>query len=192
MKSTEKIEKAVLTILREIGEDPTRPGLLDTPKRVANSFYELTSGYSMDPDQVINDAIFRSDYDEMVLVRNIEFASLCEHHLLPFVGLAHIAYIPDGWILGLSKMPRIVDMFSKRLQVQERMTVEIANFIDKRLKPKGVAVVIEALHTCSMIRGVKKNRARMVTSAMRGVFKENTRTRMEFLSLISREAGREV
>jgi len=182
-----RLEDAILTILEEIGENPKREGLLDTPSRVARALKELTSGYSIDPQKLINGALFESSYDEMVVVRNIEFASLCEHHLLPFIGVVHVAYIPDGKIIGLSKIPRIVDMFSKRLQVQERMTVEIADFLDEHLQPAGVAVVIEALHSCAMIRGVKKNQARMVTSAMRGVFRKDARTRMEFLTYIGSE-----
>lgn len=182
-----KIEDAIMVIIEEIGENPNREGLLNTPGRVAQALKELTSGYFIDQKKLINGAIFESSYNEMVVVKNIEFASLCEHHLLPFIGVAHVAYIPDGKIIGLSKIPRIVDMFSKRLQVQERMTIEIADLLNNVLKPAGVAVVIEALHTCAMIRGVKKNQARMVTSAMKGVFREDARTRTEFLSHLLRE-----
>jgi GTP cyclohydrolase I len=182
-----KLEEAIRTILIEVGEDPTRKGLSMTPGRVARALREMTAGYKIDVSKLIEGALFESDYDEMVLVRDIEFASLCEHHLLPFIGFVHVAYIPNGRIIGLSKIPRIVDAFAKRLQVQERMTVEIADFLENNLDPLGVAVVIEALHTCSMIRGVKKSQARMATSAMRGVFREDPRTRAEFLSHLERK-----
>ena len=175
-------------VLLSIGEDPDREGLKNTPVRIARMYIELTAGYRMDPVAMINDACFEVAYDEMVVVRDIEFYSLCEHHMLPFLGRAHIAYIPRGHVIGLSKIPRIVDMFARRLQVQERMTQQIAKFIDGLLHPQGVAVVLEALHLCSMMRGVKKHDARMTTSAMLGAFRVNLATRQEFLDNISRGA----
>lgn len=184
----ETIEKSVKEILLAIGEDPEREGLVRTPHRVAKSYKELLSGYRMDPKALINDAIFDVAYDQMVIIRDIEFSSMCEHHMLPFVGRAHVAYIPKQKVIGLSKIPRIVDMFSKRLQVQERMTTQIANYLDVVLKPMGVAVVVEGLHMCMMLRGVKKHNARMTTSAMLGQFRKDMSTRMEFLDNISRGA----
>jgi GTP cyclohydrolase IA len=183
------IESAVLQILNALGEDPTRDGLLKTPNRVARMYQELVSGYGANPVEIINDAIFEVEYDEMVIVRDIEFYSLCEHHMLPFIGRAHVAYIPNGKVLGLSKIPRIVDMYARRLQVQERLTREVADFLRDLLKPQGVAVVVEALHLCSMMRGVKKHDARMTTSAMHGAFRANLATRQEFLDNISRGAS---
>ncbi|MCI0475549.1 MAG: GTP cyclohydrolase I FolE [Anaerolineales bacterium] len=180
------IEDAVTEILKAVGEDPQREGLLFTPRRVARMYHELLGGYTMDPDAIINGALFKVQYDEMVLVRDIEFFSLCEHHMLPFMGRAHVAYIPDGKVLGLSKIPRIVDMYARRLQVQERMTRQIADFLRDLLKPQGVAVVVEAMHLCSMMRGVKKLDARMTTSAMHGAFRANLATREEFLANITR------
>jgi GTP cyclohydrolase I len=182
----EMIQAAVRNIIGAIGEDPDREGLLRTPERVAGMYEELLSGYRIDPVALINGAIFDVAYDEIVIVRDIEFYSLCEHHMLPFIGRAHVAYIPDGRVVGLSKIPRIVDMFAHRLQIQERMTRQIADFIDELLHPKGTAVVIEAVHLCSMIRGVKKHDARMTTSTMLGSFRTNMATRMEFLDNISR------
>jgi GTP cyclohydrolase I len=182
------IEQAVLQILRAVGENPERDGLLMTPRRVARMFTELLGGYTMDPQAIVNDALFDVKYDEMVIVRDIEFYSLCEHHMLPFIGRAHVAYIPDGKVLGLSKIPRIVDMYARRLQVQERMTRQIADFLRDLLHPQGVAVVVEAMHLCSMMRGVKKHDARMTTSAMHGAFRANLATRQEFLDNISRGA----
>lgn len=184
----DKITVAVNTILESIGEDPKREGLLRTPERVAKAYLELLSGYRTDPLDILNDAIFDVTYDEMVLVRDIEFYSLCEHHMLPFLGRAHVAYLPKGKVIGLSKIPRIVDMFARRLQVQERMTRQIADLIDELLHPKGVAVVVEGLHLCSVMRGVKKHDARMTTSAMSGAFRTNLPTRQEFLDNISRGA----
>jgi GTP cyclohydrolase IA len=184
----DSIEKAVKDILVGIGEDPDREGLIKTPHRVAKSYEELLAGYRMDPKELINEAVFDVAYDEMVIVRDIEFYSLCEHHMLPFIGRAHIAYIPTDKVIGLSKIPRIVDLFSRRLQVQERMTRQIAEYIQFVLKPQGVAVVMEGLHMCMMLRGVKKHDARMTTSTMLGVFRDDMSTRMEFLDNISRGA----
>ena len=183
------IQNAVLQILNAVGEDSQREGLQYTPKRVARMYDELLSGYRADPQNIVNSALFEITYDEMVLVRDIEFYSLCEHHLLPFMGRVHVAYIPNGKVLGLSKIPRIVDMYARRLQIQERMTRQIADFISDLLKPQGVAVVVEALHLCSMMRGVKKHNARMTTSAMHGAFRANLGTRQEFLDNISRGAS---
>ncbi len=180
------IESAIAQILNAVGEDPQREGLQFTPRRVARMYHELLGGYKMDSNAMINGALFEVQYDEMVLVRDIEFYSLCEHHMLPFIGRAHVAYIPDGKVLGLSKIPRIVDMYARRLQVQERMTRQIADFLRDLLKPQGVAVVVEAMHLCSMMRGVKKHDARMTTSAMHGAFRANLATRQEFLANISR------
>jgi GTP cyclohydrolase I len=182
----EAIEEAVRNILIAIGDDPTREGLERTPERVSRAYKELLGGYRIDPVEMVNDALFNVTYDEMVVVRDIEFFSLCEHHMLPIMGRAHIAYIPNGKVIGLSKIPRIVDMFARRLQVQERMTRQIAEFIQTLLNPRGVAVVVEGLHMCSMMRGVKKHDARMTTSTMFGYFRNNHSTRMEFLDNISR------
>ena len=182
------IENAVRQILLAIGEDPNREGLQGTPNRIARAYDELLAGYRMDPIELIHGALFDVDYDDMVLVRDIEFFSLCEHHMLPFMGRAHIAYIPQGKVIGLSKLPRIVDMFSRRLQVQERMTRQMADFLCSTLNPLGAGVVVEALHLCSMMRGVKKHDARMTTSTMVGSFRTNPATRQEFLDSISRGA----
>ncbi|MFC2094686.1 GTP cyclohydrolase I FolE [Bacteroidota bacterium] len=181
----EKVKDLVKTLLAEIGEDTKREGLLSTPKRVAKAYEFLTRGYQQDIDEVLNKAIFNEKYDEMVLVKNIDFYSMCEHHLLPFYGKVHVAYIPNGKIVGLSKIPRIVEVFSRRLQVQERMTQQIADTIEEYLQPNGVAVVSEAFHMCMMMRGVEKQNSSATTSAMLGVFQEDARTRMEFLDLIS-------
>ncbi|MGQ9479997.1 GTP cyclohydrolase I FolE [Chloroflexus sp.] len=180
------IEEAVRTILAAIGEVPDREGLQKTPSRVAKMYAELTAGYHIDPQALINGAVFSVAYDEMVLVTNIDYYSLCEHHMLPFFGQVHVAYIPNGKVVGLSKIPRIVEMFARRLQVQERMTVQIADFINTTLEPAGVAVVAEGIHMCGVMRGVKKANARMVTSAMRGVFREDSKTRAEFMAHINR------
>lgn len=180
------IQKAVEQILLAIGEDPGREGIKNTPERVARMYAELLDGYRQDPVALLNGALFDETYDEMVVVRDIEFYSLCEHHLLPFIGRAHVAYLPRGRVVGLSKIPRIVDMFARRLQVQERMTRQIAEFIDGILNPLGVAVVIEGLHLCATMRGVKKHDARMITSAMMGAFRTHLATRQEFLDNISR------
>ncbi len=182
-------ELAVLELLRAVGERPEREGLKNTPKRVARMYTELLSGYHADPEKIVNGALFNITYDEMVIVRDIEFYSLCEHHLLPFMGKVHVAYIPRGKVIGLSKIPRIVDMYARRLQVQERMTRQIADLLQEFLEPQGVAVVVEGLHLCSMMRGVKKHDARMTTSAMHGAFRNNPATRQEFLENISRAGG---
>jgi GTP cyclohydrolase I len=182
------VEQAVEQILRAVGEDPQRDGLKNTPKRIARSYGELLAGYRTDPMKLINNALFDVEYDDMVIVRDIEFFSLCEHHMLPFMGRAHVAYIPKGKVVGLSKIPRIVDLFSQRLQVQERLTRQIADFLVSTLNPIGVGVVVEALHMCSVMRGVKKHDARMTTSTMMGSFRSNPATRQEFLDSISRGA----
>jgi GTP cyclohydrolase IA len=185
----DQIEVAITQLLTAIGEDPDREGLEYTPRRVARMYSELLAGYQVDSHEMINGALFNITYDEMVLVRDIEFYSLCEHHILPIIGRVHVAYIPNGKVIGLSKIPRIVDMYARRLQVQERMTRQIADFVRDLLKPQGVAVVVEGLHLCSMMRGVKKHDARMTTSAMHGAFRANLATRQEFLDNISRGAS---
>lgn len=185
---TSAIEQAVRSMLLAFGEDPNREGLVNTPKRVARMYPELLSGYNTDTEKLLNKAIFNVTYDDMVIVRDIEFFSLCEHHLLPFMGRAHVAYIPNGQVIGLSKIPRIVDMFARRLQVQEQMTRQIADFIMDLLKPQGVAVVVEGLHLCAMMRGVKKHDARMTTSTMLGTFRTRVATRQEFLNHLDRGA----
>lgn len=182
------VEKAMTGILIAIGENPDREGLRRTPERVGRMYEEVLEGYRIDPIAMINDALFEVNYDEMVIVRDIEFYSMCEHHMLPFIGRAHIAYMPGGRVIGLSKIPRIVDMFARRLQVQERMTRQIADFLNECLHPKGVAVVVEGLHLCAVMRGVKKHDARMTTSTMLGAFRNNLATRTEFLDNISRGA----
>jgi GTP cyclohydrolase I len=179
-----KMLGAVKTILNEIGEDPSREGLEKTPLRVAKSLKNLTKGYSEDPYEVINNAVFAEDIDEMVVVRDIELYSLCEHHLLPFVGKAHVAYVPAGKIIGLSKIARVVEIYARRLQVQERLTKQIAETLNDCLKPHGVAVVIEAEHLCMQMRGVQKQHSAMVTSSMLGEFKTNLATRSEFMTII--------
>ena len=176
-------------LLVRLGEDPTRDGLLDTPERMEKSMAFLTRGYAMDVKTVLHEALFEVDYDEMVIVKDIEFFSMCEHHLLPFFGKAHIAYVPNGKVIGLSKVPRVVDVFARRLQVQERLTVQIAETIQKSAEPLGVGVVVEARHLCMMMRGVEKQHSATVTSAMRGVFKTQQQTRNEFLSLVRRGGG---
>jgi GTP cyclohydrolase I len=184
-----EVQEAVVAILKGVGEDPERDGLKRTPERVARMYAELLAGYHTDPNQLVNDALFEVRYDEMVIVRDIEFYSLCEHHLLPFIGRVHVAYIPDGKVIGLSKIPRIVELYARRLQVQERMTRQIADFVRDLLHPQGVGVVVEALHLCMMMRGVQKHNARMTTSAMHGAFRANLATRQEFLDNISRGAS---
>jgi len=173
-------------LLAELGEDPTREGLLDTPKRVEKALTFLTSGYAADVDATLNNALFSVDYNEMVIVRDIDFYSLCEHHLLPFFGKCHVAYIPQGRVLGLSKIPRLVDIFARRLQIQERLTSQIAETLREKVDPLGVAVVMEATHLCMAMRGVEKQNSVAATSAMLGVFREDARTRAEFLELIKR------
>ena len=171
-------------LLIRIGEDPGRDGLLDTPKRMDQAMRFLTRGYTQDLNTVLHQALFDVDYDEMVIVKDIEFFSMCEHHLLPFFGKAHVAYVPNGKVIGLSKIPRLVDVFSRRLQVQERLTTEIADAIDEAIHPQGVGIILEAQHLCMMMRGVEKQHSATVTSAMRGVFKSQQQTRSEFLSLV--------
>lgn len=183
----DEVAKNVLNILTEIGEDPDRQGLKRTPERVAKAYEFLTQGYKQDVEEILNKAIFEEKYDEMVIVKDIDFYSMCEHHLLPFFGKVHIAYIPNKKIVGLSKIPRIVEVFSRRLQVQERMTQEICDTIEKYLSPRGVAVVCEGYHMCMMMRGVQKQNSITTTSAMHGIFKEDSRTRTEFLNLISQK-----
>jgi GTP cyclohydrolase IA len=179
-----RVEGLVEELLREIGEDPGRQGLLRTPGRVARSFEFLTQGYQLDPQKILNDAVFEESYNEMLIVRDIDFYSLCEHHLLPFFGRAHVAYVPNGRIVGLSKIARLVEMYSRRLQVQERLTNEIARVIEKVLQPRGVAVIIEARHLCMMMRGVQKQNSYAISSAMIGEFESDPKTRAEFVQLI--------
>lgn len=183
-------KKAVMVAMRQIltsvGEDPDREGLQRTPLRIAKMYDELLAGYDVDPIELVNDALFDVNYDEMVVVKDIEFFSMCEHHMLPFFGRAHVAYLPHEKVIGLSKIPRIVEMYARRLQVQERMTRQIAELIDQVLNPHGVAVIVEGSHMCSMMRGVKKEHARMITSAMLGSFKESEKTRNEFLNHVKR------
>jgi len=181
----QKVSENVKVILTEIGEDLTREGLIKTPERVAKAYDFLTQGYRQNVDEVINGAIFEEKYDEMVIVKEIDFYSMCEHHMIPFYGKVHVAYIPDGKIVGLSKIPRIVDMFARRLQVQERMTQQIADVLEEKLQPKGVAVVVEGYHMCMMMRGVQKQNSITTTSAVHGAFRAE-KTRLEFLNLISR------
>ncbi len=182
-----KVENLVKEFIIQFGENPNREGLVDTPRRVAEAYEFLTSGYQKDIKDVMNDALFNEKYDEMVLVKNIDFYSLCEHHMLPFYGKVHVAYIPNGKIIGLSKIPRLVEVFARRLQVQERMTQEIADTLEEYLQPTGVAVVVEAFHMCMMMRGVEKQNSSATSSAVHGVFKEDARTRAEFLNLISQK-----
>jgi GTP cyclohydrolase I len=180
----ENVAEKVKTILEEIGEDPNREGLIKTPERVAKAYEFLTKGYYQNVDEVINGAIFEEKYDEMVIVKDIDFYSMCEHHMLPFYGKIHVAYIPNGKIVGLSKIPRLVDMFARRLQVQERLTQQIADVLEEKLQPKGVAVVAEGYHMCMMMRGVQKQNSITTTSAVHGAFRAE-KTRLEFLNLIS-------
>ena len=180
------MQDIIRQLLAELGEDPSREGLLDTPKRVEKSLRFLTHGYAADVDAVLNNALFTVDYNEMVIVKDIDFYSLCEHHLLPFFGRCHVAYIPQGRVLGLSKIPRLVEIFARRLQVQERLTNQIAETLREKIRPLGVAVVMEASHLCMSMRGVEKQNSVAVTSAMLGVFQHDARTRMEFLDLIKR------
>ncbi len=183
-KETE-FKSLVEQILRAVGEDPKREGLLKTPERVEKSLKFLTSGYNIDVDKLVNDALYNENYNEMVIVKNIDVYSLCEHHMLPFFGKCHIAYLPQGKIIGLSKVPRLIDAYSRRLQVQERLTTEIAQCIQNIVKPAGVAVVIDAIHLCMSMRGVEKQNSYTTTSSMLGCFKDDARTRSEFLSLLA-------
>jgi GTP cyclohydrolase I len=178
------IQPLITTLLKELGEDPGRDGLERTPLRVAKAMRFLTSGYQRKPREILNDALFEVTYDEMVIVKDIEFYSLCEHHMLPFFGRVHVAYVPKGRVVGLSKIPRLVEMFARRLQVQERLTTEIATTLEDVLKPKGVAVVAEAIHLCMMMRGVSQQNCSAVTSSMRGEFEGDPKTRAEFMQLI--------
>lgn len=179
------IQEHIREILLQVGENPKREGLVDTPERYARSMEFLTSGYHLDPIKVINGAVFEASYDEMVTLRDIDFYSLCEHHLLPFFGKVHVAYLPAGKIIGLSKIPRLVELFSRRLQVQEQMTVQIAECLQDALKPLGVAVVVEAFHLCMAMRGVEKQSCRCLTSTMLGAFRTNPKTRSEFMNLVT-------
>jgi GTP cyclohydrolase I len=188
MANGDAIERLVEQLLKELGEDPHREGLERTPVRVAAAMRYLTSGYDKDPREILNDALFVEEYDEMVIVKDIDVTSLCEHHLLPFIGKCHVAYMPARKIVGLSKIPRLVDMFARRLQVQERLTTQIANTLDEVLQPRGVAVVMEAVHLCMLMRGVEKQNSKAVTSAMLGAFRDRPETRAEFMELI--KAGR--
>ena len=183
------MQDLIKRLLAELGEDPAREGLVNTPKRVEQALKFLTSGYQADVDKVINNALFTVDYSEMVIVKDIDFYSLCEHHLLPFFGKCHIAYVPSTKVIGLSKIPRIVDIFSRRLQVQERLTNQIADIIREKVAPRGVAVVMEGTHLCMSMRGVQKQNSFAVTSAMHGIFRDKARTRMEFLELIRLRSG---
>ena len=178
------MEKYFEAILRDLGEDPGREGLLKTPSRVTRAMRELTRGYAQDPESIINGALFTEDYSEMIIMKDIDFFSLCEHHILPFFGRAHIAYLPKGKIVGISKLARLVDVFARRLQVQERLTTQIASLLMETLKPEGVAVVVEAEHLCMRMRGVEKQNSYVVTSAMFGVFRDRQETRDEFMTLI--------
>jgi GTP cyclohydrolase I len=187
---TSPLEDAVRTLLAEIGEDPDRDGLRGTPGRVRRTLEQLTAGYRTDPDTLLQGAAFDVEYDEMVVVRDIELYSLCEHHLIPFFGRAHVGYLPRGTVIGLSKIPRVVDLFAHRLQIQERMTQQIADFLMTRLEPKGVGVVLETTHLCIAMRGVRRPGATMVTSAMLGTFRSDPKTRAEFLTFIGRSSER--
>ena len=181
------IQKLIEQLLKELGEDPSREGLARTPDRVEQALKYLTSGYTKNVGEILNGALFVEEYDEMVVVKDIDFASLCEHHLLPFVGKAHVAYMPHKKIVGLSKIPRLVEMFSRRLQVQERLTTQVAETLQRVLDPKGVAVVVEAIHLCMMMRGVQQQNASAVTSSVHGVFEQDPKTRQEFMDLIRRQ-----
>jgi GTP cyclohydrolase I len=186
------IEKLVEQLLKELGEDPHREGLERTPERVAKAMQYLTSGYAKNVDEILNDALFVEEYDEMVVVKDIDFFSMCEHHLLPFVGKAHVAYMPHRKIVGLSKIPRLIEMFSRRLQVQERLTTQVANTLNDALQPRGVAVVVEAVHLCMLMRGVEKQNSKAVTSAMLGAFRDRPETRAEFMELIKPGRGLQI
>lgn len=185
MNKDEQLQEAVTNVLKLLGENPDREGLIKTPSRVTKALQFLTEGYHMNPQEILNQALFSTSNDEMVLVRDIEFYSMCEHHMLPIIGRAHVAYIPDGKVVGLSKIPRIVDVFARRLQIQEQMTEQIADAINKTINPKGVAVVLHARHMCMEMRGVQKINSTTVSSALRGLFKSDQRTRNEFYDLIN-------
>jgi GTP cyclohydrolase IA len=184
-----KIANLITELLTELGEDIGREGLDRTPERVEKALRYFTSGYSQDVKQILNDAMFVEEYDEIVIVKDIDFSSMCEHHLLPFLGKCHVAYLPDRKIVGLSKIPRLVEMFSRRLQVQERLTTQIANTLNEALQPRGVAVVVEAIHLCMLMRGVEKQNSKAITSAMLGTFRERPETRAEFMELIKSGRG---
>jgi GTP cyclohydrolase I len=186
-RNGDPIEPLIARLLKELGEDPGRDGLLRTPKRVAKAMRFFCTGYSQDPKQILNNALFDVSYDEMVIVKDVDFYSLCEHHMLPFFGRAHVAYLPNGKVVGLSKIPRLVEMFSRRLQVQERLTTQIAETLESVLEPKGVAVVVESIHLCMMMRGVAQQNAFAITSSMRGAFERDPKTRAEFMELIRHE-----
>jgi len=188
MNKDQAFEDTITKVLEHIGEDPSREGLIKTPSRVAKALQFLTEGYHQDPKAILNQALFTSSNDEMVLVRDIEFYSMCEHHMLPIIGRAHVAYIPDGKVVGLSKIPRIVNVFARRLQIQEQMTEQIADAISETIQPKGVAVVLHARHMCMEMRGVEKINSTTVSSALRGLFKRDERTRSEFYNLINTPA----
>jgi GTP cyclohydrolase I len=188
MSNEKEFEQAITKVLELIGENPNREGLIKTPGRVAKAWEFLTEGYEQDPKEILNQALFTSSNDEMVLVRDIEFYSMCEHHMLPIIGRAHVAYIPDGKVVGLSKIPRIVNVFARRLQIQEQMTEQIADAITETINPKGVAVVLHARHMCMEMRGVEKVNSTTVSSALRGLFKSDERTRSEFYNLINTPA----
>ena len=192
MSEDAKVAKLIAKILGELGEDVEREGLEKTPERVAKALRYLTSGYGKDAKEILNGAMFVEDYDEMVIVKDIDFSSLCEHHLLPFIGKCHVAYMPGRKIVGLSKIPRLVEMFSRRLQVQERLTTQIAGTINEVLQPRGVAVVMEAVHLCMLMRGVEKQNSKAITSAMLGSFRDNPETRAEFMDLIKSSRGLQI
>jgi len=192
MSEHEKVAKLISKVLGELGEDVEREGLEKTPERVAKALRYLTSGYDQDAKEILNGAMFVEDYDEMVIVKDIDFSSLCEHHLLPFIGKCHVAYMPGRRIVGLSKIPRLVEMFSRRLQVQERLTTQIASTISEVLQPRGVAVVMEAVHLCMLMRGVEKQNSKAITSAMLGSFRDNPETRAEFMDLIKSSRGLQI
>ncbi len=187
--STDPIEPLVESMLKELGEQPARDGLQDTPRRVAKAMRFFTSGYQQDPKELLNDALFDVEYDEMVLVRDIDFYSLCEHHMVPFFGKAHVGYIPNKKVVGLSKIARIVEMFARRLQVQERLSMQVAEVLEEVLQPRGVGVVVEAKHLCMMMRGVEQQNSFAVTSSLRGEFESDSKTRSEFLELIRQKAS---
>jgi len=192
MSEDAKVAKLISKILDELGEDVEREGLEKTPERVAKALRYLTSGYAKDAKEILNGAMFVEDYDEMVIVKDIDFSSLCEHHLLPFIGKCHVAYMPGRKSVGLSKIPRLVEMFSRRLQVQERLTTQIASTINEVLQPRGVAVVMEAVHLCMLMRGVEKQNSKAITSAMLGSFRDNPETRAEFMDLIKSSRGLQI